>query len=417
MRVKPMIAFSGVRKLVRHLRQEGALVTAGDRELASVVLDLAKQPCVLDRQRGLRRERLQQLDRAGIELARLPAVDDEPAEQATFPQQRHREERPIAQPHQQVADTTAVFALVAYVRDHDRIAGRRQPAKRTLVACDRRGAQSLHQLVRQPVGRMQPELLPPFVELVDRSAFRGRQVVGPRHDGRKHRLQVEGRTDRLTDLGQGLKLLDGTRQLRGPLLQLLEQPHVLDRYHRLVAKRLQQLDLLVRKGPRYGAADRDGADRCAVAEQRYRQHASETPARTFVKRVFGCLKDIMDGDRTALEDRPAGARPAVRGPRKDATDRINARRIDEMARRDVQQGPVEGEYIGRRGREEVQRRPGNGVEYRLDVVRRARDHAEDVTRHGLLLECVGKFAVASVEFLEQAHVFDRDHCLFGERCQ
>ena len=64
----------------------------------------------------------------------------------------------------------------------------------------------------------------------------------------EHRVQVEGRADRLADLPQGLQLLDRARQFLRARLQLLEQADVLDGDHRLVGEGLEQRDLPVREG-------------------------------------------------------------------------------------------------------------------------------------------------------------------------
>ena len=65
-------------------------------------------------------------------------------------------------------------------------------------------------------------------------------------EGIEHRLQIEGRAaDDLEHVrGRGL-LLERLAQLRGPRLDLVEQPHVLDRDHRLVGEGGDELDLLV----------------------------------------------------------------------------------------------------------------------------------------------------------------------------
>ena len=59
-------------------------------------------------------------------------------------------------------------------------------------------------------------------------------------------------------------------------------------------------------------------------------------------------------------------------------------------------------------------RSRDGVEHRLDVGGRARDHAQDLAGRGLLLEGLGEVAVARLELLEQPHVLDGDDRLVGE---
>ena len=49
----------------------------------------------------------------------------------------------------------------------------------------------------------------------------------------------------------------------------------------------------------------------------------------------------------------------------------------------------------------------NGIQHRLNIRRRAGDHAQDLTRRGLLLQRL-------LEFLEQPHILDGDHRLVGE---
>ena len=64
---------------------------------------------------------------------------------------------------------------------------------------------------------------------------------------------------------------------------------------------------------------------------------------------------------------------------------------------------------------------GDGLHDRLQIARRARDHPQDPGRGGLLLErlghlrvCLRERTVLLLEFREEAHVLDGDHCLVGE---
>ena len=66
----------------------------------------------------------------------------------------------------------------------------------------------------------------------------------------KHRLKIAGRaTDNLEYLRCCCLLLQRFGEFARALLLCLEQPHVLDRDHRLVGEGLSQLDLLVSEGP------------------------------------------------------------------------------------------------------------------------------------------------------------------------
>ena len=95
----------------------------------------------------------------------------------------------------------------------DRLAGHREPPQRALALPDGRGPQRVDQLIGQPVGRVQVELLARFVVLVDRSAVhagklrsRGTTIV------REHGLQIERRADRLPDLAQRFQLSHRPRE-------------------------------------------------------------------------------------------------------------------------------------------------------------------------------------------------------------
>src|SRR6266567_2950209 len=58
---------------------------------------------------------------------------------------------------------------------------------------------------------------------------------------------------------------------------------------------------------------------------------------------------------------------------------------------------------------------GKRIEHRLQVERRAADDLEDLGGRGLLLQGLGEFPAARLNFVEQPHVLDGDHCLVGKR--
>ena len=53
----------------------------------------------------------------------------------------------------------------------------------------------------------------------------------------------------MADLAECPKLPDGLRELARPCLDLVKQPHVLNRDHRLIGEGRDELDLLVRERP------------------------------------------------------------------------------------------------------------------------------------------------------------------------
>ena len=87
------------------------------------------------------------------------------------------------------------------------------------------------------------ELLCPLVVLEDDAPVEPRQLDGARDDGGQHRLEIERGADGASHLAQRRELLDRAGEIGGPGLQLLEQPHVLDRDDGLIREGLDQLDL------------------------------------------------------------------------------------------------------------------------------------------------------------------------------
>ena len=232
-------------ELVRHVREELRLVTIRDLELLTLLLDLPKEPRVLEREGRLGGEGLEQLDNLRRELPGRPPIDDEPADDVVLAQHRHRQQGPIARAQQRVAQTAPVDALLRDVRDLDRLAVLGHPPCRALTLADGRRPEQLHELVVEILRGQKVEFFPRLVELVDRARVGAGELVRAGDDRRQHRLEVERRAHRAADLAERLQLLHRPAQRARPLLQLLEQADVLDGDDRLVGERLQQLDLLV----------------------------------------------------------------------------------------------------------------------------------------------------------------------------
>ena len=67
-------------------------MTAGRFQLAALDFDLAEQPRILDRQRGLGCESLEELDHLRIECPRALPIHSQPAEDVVLAQQRYGEQ-------------------------------------------------------------------------------------------------------------------------------------------------------------------------------------------------------------------------------------------------------------------------------------------------------------------------------------
>ena len=94
-------------------------------------------------------------------------------------------------------------------------------------------------------------------------------VYGIRQHGLEHRFEFPGRAaDDLKNLRSRRLLFQRLREIAGARLHLVEQPHILDRDHRLVGKRLHQFDLPLRVFAGVIACQREYADGAAFPRQR-----------------------------------------------------------------------------------------------------------------------------------------------------
>ena len=112
-----------------------------------------------------------------------------------------------------------------------------------------------------------------------------------RQHGLEHRLQLAGRArDTLQNLGGRGLLLQRFGEILRALAQLLEQPCVLDRDHRLGGEIPHQLDLLFGEGTHLLAVDGDCADQIIVLEHRHDE-----------QRPIACKLGTGDRHRIALD--------------------------------------------------------------------------------------------------------------------
>ena len=105
----------------------------------------------------------------------------------------------------------------------------------------------------------------------------------------KHRLQLARRRAYDPQYFRGGSLLfQQFGELASALLLGLEQPHVLDRDHRLVGESRHQVDLHVGEGVHFIAGEGEDADRCPLAQERHTENGSEPECLLVAARaVFG----------------------------------------------------------------------------------------------------------------------------------
>ena len=88
-----------------------------------------------------------------------------------------------------------------------------------------------------------------LVEHIDRARVGAGELHRPADDGGEHRFEIERRVHRLGHFAERAQLLDRAAKLIGALAQFVQQSNILDGDDGLVGEGLDQLDLLVGKGP------------------------------------------------------------------------------------------------------------------------------------------------------------------------
>ena len=201
------------------LARNSRLVLAGDLELPALVLDLLEQPRVLDRQRRLGGERLQQrrpssgAKSPGVRAADHERADDlapraaaaRPAARGSPPRSRRPRARLGTAPvHRRCRrPATGCAACMAACPTH-RLAQR--------DAAPLRSPRSTS--VRHTVGGAQLEDAARLVVLVDRAAVGPGELRGARHDGVEHAVRSSVELTAWLDLAQRGQLLHRAGQLR-----------------------------------------------------------------------------------------------------------------------------------------------------------------------------------------------------------
>ncbi len=213
---------------------------------------------------------------------------------------------------------------------------------------------------------------------IDADLVGAKQPLATVDDLLEHGCRVGHRT------ADDLQHFGGCGLLIQRFLGLVEQPHVLDRDHRLAGEGLQQGDFLVGIEPGLGTIDGDGADDLLVAQHRHGQAAAETRqlddalhARCVVG--VGLGQQIGDVDRAALLDRARCDRRAALQPmRPHGAQGGRALGVDAVQAGQVQPLAVEARHdaVARRG--ERGGTLGNDVEHRLHVGRRFADDLQHV---------------------------------------
>ena len=284
----------------------GGLLLERAGELAIARPQLREQADVLDRDDRLVREGLQHFDLLRQKGSRDIPRETEGADRLPFAQQRHAQLAPGAPLTRRGRGEFGGRLKIGNVNDHaiqERLAGRGIAFGATWV----RQREPIHRVGRH--GVMAGDLQHLSVEAEDD----GGDATAERHrvprDRVEHGLNVGGRArDHAEDLaGRGLSR-QRTGKVTVALLQLGEQPDVLDRDDGLVGEGLKQLDFHVREAPGRRAGDIDRPDRLALVQHRNRDDAPETKpsARPPHELDHGFVFAIRNVNHRPGQDRDAG---------------------------------------------------------------------------------------------------------------
>src|SRR5262245_6334651 len=228
-----------------HVGQELRLVLAGDLELATLFLQLPKQTRILDGQGRLRREGLNDFDHLWCKDTWRLTADSETAKHPPFAYERDAQQSAKAGSLDRLADTAGVRIIRSYIRNLHWCSRRGRSPKDALVQQKGPRSNLFDKLWRKTLACTGPELARGFVELVDDAFVGCRELHCSRDDRVQHLLQLQRRVDGLSHLRERAQLLDRPTKFGGACLQLIEEPSVLDRNHRLIGEGLQHGDLAV----------------------------------------------------------------------------------------------------------------------------------------------------------------------------
>jgi hypothetical protein len=201
------------------------------------------------------------------------------------------------------------------------------------------------------------------------------------------------------------------------LLQLVEQPHVLDRDHRLTGEGLQQGDLILRQPEaRLRMRDDDRSYARAGAHQRHERRGAEAPRfRRPAREVRRLGRGSVDELDNPFFDDGAGRDGALGVERQridlaHSLEYVRRRPFPDVGRVQVELSTLEHRNRRRAGGGKTPGAPDDRVEHGLHVRRRFADDLEDLGGRRLPLERLPGL-------VEEAHVLDRDRGLVGEGLQ
>ena len=171
----------------------------------------------------------------------------------------------------------------------------------------------------------------------------------------------------------------------------LKQPHVLNRDDRLIGKCLHQLDLPFRKWFHDIAPDRETTDRRSFAQQRHGEHGSRTHLPGQIEMHSGLRLNVEDMNRFAPKKRPSGRNVRTRWKGIGAKSGDHVQRLAGVGHHLIEPTiELPDMPSGRSGESNCV--GDEGIEHRLQLSWRGRNHTQNFTRRRLLLQRLGQIA-------------------------
>ena len=380
---KPITALSGVRSSCDMLARNSDLCRPATSSWRDLLLELPEHAGVVDGDRRLAGERLEQLGGALGEGTGDPAAHEQRADDLLLPAQRHDEHRSPAGAREPL--DVRIARLLREIRRALGLPARSGTPDEGLVEMDARRAQGGDELGLGAEAGADLEQLRLLVELEDRAALGAGELHGAGHDRRQHLVEVEARGHGLADLAERAQLVDGPGHV-------VEELHVADRDRRLRRERGQELDRAVAERLDVHAPERQDAGDAIVGEHRHAQDRPEPgELAPGVPAVVGVGEHVGDLDHAAAEPDPPDERSGVH------LDRM-ARHVVPVGGRSADQVrepvaiAVEAVHEPGVGVAQAHRVADDGLEHRLEREVRVPHQLQDLARRRLLVPRFGQFA-------------------------
>ncbi len=375
------------------------------RQVVVAFLDLAEETGVLDGDRRLIRERLQQGDLVVCVPACGRAGETDRADDLAAPLHRHREGAGAHSASRRVGESSG--RLVLPVTDVNRFAVEHRRSGDRRVVDRYRPAADLLGLDRDGPSNGRQDQVVAVADDHQRSGSVA-QPVGVVGDHVEHRLQVEAsRADGVEHLGHRCLAFE-----RG--VEVVEESGVRDRNRRLVGERLQDGRVAGVERSDLSPAEVDVADPFAVVDQWNRgvrpDAGLDGRLGQRVTRLDHARQDVVFEHRF-LESSALGAPSG--GRRRRPEKRCGLVDLGLAAQLVVVTNPEQSSLR----LTERSRAGDDPFEYHREFSRIRTDEPQHFARCRLELERLGKFGVAFLDLGEQPGVVDRDGRLVGEGLQ